>query len=390
MKTWILYTGSILFGFSATLLLGSWQPYVAFITFMIPMVKDISLFLLFPIVFILFTAESASLRRHKDAPILFFSTLFWSLLTTIILTFSAMGLSLLIPGSLTQFAQVATQEVPVMQNITFEGIKTLLFSNNAFTQFTKSTTSLLPLIVVAGIIGYALKPDYEALRPAYVVTNSFAEVIIRLTRILTHLAAIALLFLSAYFALQSNMIDTLYEVLPLTLIYIGLILVTLVLILPLLFGILTGFRRGNPYRILFTSFASIVTSFFYMSTLESTISMIALGEHNNNVKKRVAGTAFPLYTILGKGGSAMIATFTLLLILRNSGSAQLTIVPLLLLALFASLVSLLSSFVPRFEVLFIMILSYSRLFGNVLHNPGSLIILLVPFIQCKKLLSWFS
>lgn len=381
MKTWILYTGSILFGFAATLLLGAWQPYATFITFMVPMVKDISLFLLFPIVFILFMAESASLRRHKDAPLLFFSTLFWSLFTTIILTLSAMGLSLLLPESFTQFAQVATQDAPVLQSVTFEGIRTLLFSNNAFTQFTKSTTSLLPILVVAGIIGYALKPDYEVLRPAYVVTNSFAEVIMRLSRILTYLAAIALFFLSAFISMQSNLITALYKALPISLMYIAVVLIALTLLLPLLFALVTGFKRGNPYAILFNSFASIVTSFFYMSTLESTISMIALGEHNSNVKKRVAGTAFPLYTIIGKGGSAMIATFTLLLIFKNSGTIQLTIVPLLLLTLFASLVSLLSSFVPRFEVLFIMIFTYSGLFGTLLETPGSFILLLFPFIQ---------
>ncbi len=381
MKTWILYTGSILFGFAATLLLGEWQPYVSFITFMVPMVKDISLFLLFPIVFILFTAESASLRRHKDAPMLFFTTVLWSLLTTIILSFSAMGLSLLIPESLTQFTEVASQEVPVLTSISFEGIRTLLFSNNAFTQFTRSTTSLLPLLVVAAIIGYALKPDYEGLRPAYVVSNSFAEVMMRLSRILTHLAAIALFFLSANISMQNPLVMSLYEALPISLLYIAVVLVSLILILPFVFALVTGFKKGNPYRILFNSFASIVTSFFYMSTLESTISMIALGENNSNVKKRVAGTAFPLYTIIGKGGSAMVATFTLLLIFKNNGSTELTLIPLLLVALFASLVSLVSSFVPRFEVLFIMMFTFSGLFGSTLQTPGAFIILLFPFIQ---------
>ncbi len=380
MKTWIIYTGAILFGFSATLLLGGWQPYGAFLTFMVPMIKDLSLFFLFPIVFILFTAESASLRRHKDSSVLFFSTLFWSLFTTLILSFSAMGLSLLIPQSIKQFTQVATQQVPLFNNVSFEEIKSLLFSDNAFTQFTKSTTSLLPIIVVASIIGFALKPDYEALRPAYVVTNSFAEVIIRLTRIMTHLLAIVLLFLSAYYSNQDNFIATLFKSIPITLIYIGSAIIALGIILPLLFGLITGFKKGNPYKVLFASYASIATSLFFMSTLESTISMIALGEHNSSVKKRVAGTAFPLYTIIGKGGSAMIATTTLLLILHNSG-VQLPISTMLLVALFSSLVSLLSSFAPRFEVLFIMMLSFSGLFGKMLDTPGSLIILLLPFIQ---------
>ncbi|NCB01495.1 MAG: cation:dicarboxylase symporter family transporter [Spirochaetia bacterium] len=381
MKTWIMYTGAILFGFSATLLLGGWQPYASFITFMVPMIKDLSLFFIFPIVFILFTGESASLRRHKDTSMLFFSTLFWSLITTLVLSFATMGLFLLIPQSYSQFTAVAQQQVPILKSVSFSEIKALLFSNNAFTQFTKSTSSLLPVIVVASIIGYALKPDYEALRPAYVVTNSFSEVAMRLSRIITHIVAIAIAFLSAHFSMQMDIISTLYEALPLFLIYMLVVLVTLFLILPLLYALVTGFRKGNPYKILFNSFASIVTSFFFMSTLESTLSMIALGEHNTNVKKRVAGTAFPLYTLLGKGGSAMIATLSLLFVLQNTGVTQLSFTSLILIALFSSLISLLSSFVPRFEVLFIMMLTFSGLFGKVLETPGSFIIILLPFIQ---------
>jgi len=381
MKAWIIYIGALLFGFAASTLLGAWQPYISFISFMVPIVKELTLFFLFPLVFILFTAESASLRRHQDTTHLYLSTIFWSLATTLLLTLAAMGLAVVLPKVVNLSLPMTTQAFPAIESLSFEQIKTLLFSDNAFTQFTKSTTSLLPIIVVAAIVGYALKPDYEALRPAYVVTNSFAEVAMRLSRVITMVMAIAILFLAAGFTINSNLIQAVYTYLPLILSICAIAIIALNIILPLMYGLFTGFKKGNPYRLLFGAFSSLITSFLFMSTLESTITLVALGEHNNNVKKRIAGTAFPLYTIIGKGGSSMIATFTLITVLTWTGTIEFTIGTLLLVVLFASLVSLLSSFVPRFEVVFIMMFTFYGLAGAPLEGTLSSVIILLPFIQ---------
>jgi Na+/H+-dicarboxylate symporter len=380
MKAWIMYIGTLLFGFASSTLLGSWQPYTSFIGFMVPLVKDLTLFFLFPIVFVLFIAESASLKRHKDAVSLYLSTIFWSLITTLLLTFAAMGIAMLLPRFISTLPAMGQQELPTITTLSFEKIKSLLFSDNAFTQFTKSTSSLLPLIVVAGIIGCALKPDYEAIRPAYVVSNSFAEVAMRLSRIITIMMSISIFFLTAHFMLQTEIIQTMSATLPLVLAFVVLVLLAILVILPLMYGLFTGFKKGNPYRLIFGALASLLTSFLFMSTLESTITLIALGEHNNNVKKRVAGTAFPLYTIIGKGGSSMVAAFTLITVLQLTQGA-LDITTLVIIALFSSLVSLLSSFVPRFEVLFIMMFTFIGFTGTPLQEMIAPIVILLPLIQ---------
>ncbi|MDC7244739.1 MAG: cation:dicarboxylase symporter family transporter [Sphaerochaetaceae bacterium] len=381
MKAWIIYIGATLFGFAASTLLGAWQPYISFIGFMVPIVKDLTLFFLFPLVFILFTAESASLRRHKDTSHLYLSTIFWSLATTLLLTLAAMGLAVALPKIIQFSFPVSTEALPAVERVSFNQIRDLLFSDNAFTQFTRSTSSLLPILVVAAVAGYALKPDYEALRPAYVVTNSFAEVAMRLSRIITISLSIPVFFISAAFTTETALIDAVYASMPLTLSFLGLSLIAVIILLPLIYAVFTGFRKGNPYRLLFGALASLITSFLFMSTLESTISMIALGEHNNNVKKRISGTAFPLYTIIGKGGSSMIATFTLIIVLQTAQMMEFNLMTLVVIVLFSSLVSLLSSFVPRFEVVFIMMFTFYGLTGTFLQETLSPVIILLPLIQ---------
>ncbi len=380
MKTWILYIGAVLLGLASSLLLGSWGPYGSTLQILVPLIKDISLFILFPVILVLYTAGSASLLRHRDTPVLYISTILWALASTLIITIAASLPLLAAPGSLFSIPLEGTGGAIDLQSPTYESIKALAISDNAFTQLTRSTTHLLPLMVVAAIAGYSIKPNYEAIRPAYVVTNSFAEASMRLSRVFSVFFAIPVMVLSAQFFASREMLSVLAQAVPLLVLYAGITLLTILVILPLIYSLFTGFRKGNPYIILFNGLAGMIASFFFQSTLESSVTLIALAEQNNRVKKRIAGTAIPLYTILGKGGSSLLASVSITIILFSTGSVEVSIRILLLLALFTSLVSLLSSFVPKYEVVFIMMIAYLGLGAGPLTIPA-ILVLMLPAIQ---------
>ncbi len=378
MKTWILYVGAVLLGLASSLLLGSLASYQAVLQVLVPLMKEISLFILFPVVLILYTAGSASLLRHKNASILYLSTFLWALSTTLILTFLATLIVRVIPQSLILLPTAAAEGFHITKP-TFESIKSLAVSDNAFSQLILTPTHLLPVIVLAIIAGYSIKPNYEAIRPAYVVTNSFSEATLRLSKFVSLLYAFVIMVLSAQFFSMTEMTSLLAGALPLAGVYIGLTLLFVFGILPLLFSLYTGFRKGSPYQIIFRGFAALLSSFFFQSTLESTPTIIALSEQNNRTKKRVTGTAVPLYTIIGKGGSALIASSTVAIILISS-QVELSFSIILLLSLFSAFISLVSSFVVKAEVVFIMLAAYMGIGNTELTIPGAIIIML-PFIQ---------
>ncbi len=378
MKTWILYVGAVLLGLASSLLLDSFAVYGPALELLVPLVREVSLFILFPVVLVLYTAGSASLLRHRNTPTLYFSTLFWALSTTLVLTFISTMVTRFLPSSLLTLPSAVSAEGIDIVSPTFESVKALAVSDNAFTQLSLRSTHLLPMIILALIAGYSIKPSYEAIRPAYVITNSFAEAMLRLSKICALLFAIPVMILSADFFSSHQLTSLLSAALPLLGVYLILTLLMLLLVLPLLYSLYTGFHQGSPYRILFRGFAGLISSFFFQSTLESTPTLIALSEQNNRTKKRIAGTAIPLYSILGKGGSALLASATLVIILRNQVDMSMTL--MLSIVLFTAFVSLISSFAMKSEVAFIMISAYVGIGSAGLSIPAAVIIIL-PFIQ---------
>ena len=97
MKTWIIYPAAVIFGLAATLLLQDWQLYARFLDVVVPAAIQIGLYVLFPVVFVLFTSAVASLRRYKETFLVFSSALFWGLVTAIVLSLSGMALAMFLP-----------------------------------------------------------------------------------------------------------------------------------------------------------------------------------------------------------------------------------------------------------------------------------------------------
>lgn len=380
MKTWITYTAAIAIGLSATLLLGDLESYGALLDTIVPIVRQIGVFILFPVVFVLFTSGIASLRKQKETGVVLSSTLLWSLATTLLLSVATALITLVVPlglsaGGLEQAAHSPTDIPRIGQLVP------LFVSNNAFEHFTVTGTSLIPIIVVASLCGYALKPDRETIRPAYVVTNSFAEAMLRLSRLFTIIGAVLIMFLAAdWFRFVD--VPGLFHGNAAYFTGLGIILaLALGILLPLLYALFSRFKGGNPYRMLFGTLPALLGSGFSGSLLYGTAPLIALSQKNNGVRKRIAGTAIPLYTVFGRGGCAMVATFTLITVIEVSQGVSLPVQTLLLIALFASLFSLASSFSAGYEVLFIAVMVMRGINPSETVGLETVVLMFLPFLQ---------
>lgn len=383
MKTWITYPAAILLGFSAHLLLGGWAPYEMTLDLVVPFLKQVGLFLVFPIVFLMFTSATASLRRFKQGAVVFSSTVLWGLLTTIILSFVGMGvaiaLSFVAPAPVNNNA-VYTTSLAHFSFFDFSSFRNLVIGDNAFSQFASTSISLLPFMVIALFFGIALKPDKEVLRPAYVVVNSLSEVMGRLARFFTHLGALFMLFLSAHWFRTSNVLSV---VLGSQWFFVGLgasILLILIIVLPLLFSLFTLFKGGNPFRVGFGAFASFLAVGFSQNILYGTLPLLALAQRNNGVRKRVGGISVPLLTILGRGGSALVATYSIILLLGITNIQLMVLV-----ALFSALFSFACSFSIGLEVPFIVMMVIQGVSIAGTNEIMGSIALLLPLLQLVAL-----
>lgn len=383
MKTWITYPAAVIFGISASLLLQDWQPYTVVLQTVVPVARQIGIFVLFPIVFSLTTAAVASLRRYKDTVIIFSSAIFWGLFTALILSFVGLGLALVIPFEFSAFSSASSTEIFLFD---FSTLKQIVMNDNAFKYFTLNSETLLPLIIIAVIIGIALRPDREAIRPAYVVVNSFAEGMLRLARIFTVIGPLLLLFISAqwFSTFPLEVLISSENLLFAGGVFVAM-LAALFIVLPLLFGLFTLFKGGNPYSMILGSLGALIATGFSGNFLFGTTPILALSQKNCGVRKRVGGISIPILTMLGRGGSAMIATYVLVKMLQSLGT-PLSLQTLVFIALFSALFSLASSFSPGFEVIFIllMIFQWVQADSGIIYSSG--ILLLLPILRLTSLM----
>ncbi|MGI6433164.1 MAG: cation:dicarboxylate symporter family transporter [Sphaerochaetaceae bacterium] len=384
MKTWITYPAAIVLGFSAHLLLGGMPAYETVLDLVVPLAKQIGIFMVFPIVFVMLSGATASLRRFKEGPIVLFSTLFWGLFTTLALSFGGMGLTLVPLPSFVQYS-FPPAAAPNLSFFDFSAFRSLFIADNAFVQFSASSVSLLPVIVIALLVGIAMRPNKEIIRPAYVVLNSFSEVMGRLARLFTSFGALLMLFISADWFRTPGLLQTAMDSKWYVASLMAGLLATLLILLPLLFALFTGFRGGNPYRMTFGSIGAYLASGVTGSLLFGTNALLALSLQNSKARKRVVGFNVPLLTLIGRGGSALVATFSVITLLQSTGAA-LDIKARIFIALFSGLFSLVCSLSPGVEVPFISIMVLK---GIGLEYASTAVVgvmvVLLPLIQLASL-----
>ena len=354
MKTWITYLVATFMGLATTLLLGQFDAYISFIQGFSSLVIQFGGFILFPIVLITVTAGIASLRKDKMGGRLTAATFIWTVLSSLLLSLLGVGLFYIMPISFpaSSSAGAGTSAVITYIETSIDLLKEAFAPINPFYSLAATQNFLAPIVFIALLFGYFLKPSSDVLRPAYVTINSFSEVMYKLSRAFTLYGFAFVYVVSASFFATLQDEATVFVAPNFVIILITLSLVAILGLLPLLFGITTGFHE-NPYKILYRSLAAALAGLFSANIFFATPINFSLSRMNVGVQKRVSSTAISLTTIFARGGSAMVASFTISSLIYATTGAAPTVTLSIFIALTASFVSFFSSFFLGFEVFFI-------------------------------------
>ncbi|MFA5699319.1 MAG: cation:dicarboxylase symporter family transporter [Sphaerochaeta sp.] len=381
MKTWISYLAATAFGLAATFVFGESSFFQQATYTITAVLVQLGGFILIPFVFFSFAAGVASLRKDKKGCKFVRTTVFWSVFSTVLLALTAAVvfrfLPIAFPSSSSAGSDASGLSMVGLQSFsTFLGHLTIV---NPFYTLVKAESFLLPIIIIALLFGWFLKPNIEIIRPAYVVMNSFSETFFRLAKAWAQWGAIFLFFISSYWITTIAQEGTIFVILDYLMILGIVVAGALFVVLPLLLGIFSLFRV-NPYRILYRMLGPALAGLFTGSIFYTTPSTMSLTRQGLSVQKRVSGTAVPLYTIIGRGGSALISTLsTLTLIYAATGSVPEDMV-LLTIALVSALFSVVSPLYLGFEVFFITTLTLNYLKID-LYGAQMSMIALMPILN---------
>jgi len=387
MKTWLTYLAAAAMGLAFELTFRDSLFFVSSMNFMADIVMKLGAFIVFPLAFFTMASGTASLsRRRGRTAFVWMSTLFWAILTSLVLSICAALIFRIIP---TAFPATSTTPASSDQyNTLYSGLYSstaakLVSANplsfNAFLNFVKSGDCLIPVILLALIFGYAFRPTTQVIRPAYITLNSISEAMFRLARLVARFLWLGIFFLSGswfYSIFRDGSVHYSWSFLSLCII---VALVALFVVVPLIFSLATGFRR-SPYKQLSRLLSAAIASFFSVNYLFSQSALYTDCRTNLGIQKNIVSTALPLHSVLTRGGSALISTMcSCSLIYAINGSLP-TVLQAVTVAFACTLVSFICCLHAGYEVLFSVTFALGLLDLNLAGKEFSLIGLL-PLIN---------
>ena len=327
--------------------------------------------LLFLVVsFVTIASGTASLRKNRLGGRTVRITIFWAVVTTLILSMLGVILANGIPQIFPVSSSAGGNYTEVLSSFTS--------SIDALDAGSIIGKFFLPLVFAAFILGAALTPSSDVIRPAYTVMNSFSEAIYRIQRTAAYFGAFYVYVAGTAFFLNIWQEKTAF-VSPKPFVALALsVLLVIMVVLPLLYAIFTGFRK-NPYGVVGRGLAGLLTAFLSSNIYASSLMGESLSRSNMGIQKRISSTATPLSILIARGGTAFVSTLTTVTLLKTLG-AEISTFALVILALTISGLSLVSSFFPGVEIAVVSVFAIRFLNINV-YGAEAAIVALLPILN---------
>ena len=327
--------------------------------------------LLFLVVsFVTIASGTASLRKNRLGGRTVRITIFWAVVTTLILSMLGVILANGIPQIFPVSSSAGGNYTEVLNSFTS--------SIDALDAGSIIGKFFLPLVFAAFILGAALTPSSDVIRPAYTVMNSFSEAVYRIQRTVAYFGAFYVYVAGTAFFLNIWQEKTAF-VSPKPFVALALsVLLVIMVVLPLLYAIFTGFRK-NPYGVVGRGLAGLLTAFLSSNIYASSLMGESLSRSNMGIQKRISSTATPLSILIARGGTAFVSTLTTVTLLKTLG-AEISTFALVILALTISGLSLVSSFFPGVEIAVVSVFAIRFLNINV-YGAEAAIVALLPILN---------
>ena len=370
METWLTYLAAFLLAGATAVAFPSSSVVLSAMKYLTAVLTDVAIFLFIPVLFITFTSGIASLRKDGIGRKVFRTDLLWALVTTLVLAALAVVVSSVAEVSFPVTASAGGEYISLYNEYTasVDVLGVGEWMNNLF----------LPLLIFAFILGSALTPSADIIRPAYTVINSFSEVMYRIERTISYFGSFYVYVAGTAFFINLWQEKTFF-VSPsffVTLVISAVLL--LVVVLPLLYAAFTGFSR-NPYSVIGRGISCVLFALVSGNIYASALQSEAINRCSLGVQKRIVSTSTPLGIIVDRGGTCFVSTVTVLALLRSLG-AEVSTTALIAIALSTAVLSFISFLSASGEVAVVTILLFKILNINV-YGAEAAVISVLPILN---------
>ena len=370
METWLTYLAAFLMAGATAYTFSSSTPLLKMMSAATSFLTGVAALLFLVVSFVTIASGTASLRKNRLGGRTVRITIFWAVVTTVILSILGVILANGIPQIFPVSSSAGGNYTEVLSS--FTSSTDALDSGSIIGKF------FLPLVFAAFILGAALTPSSDVIRPAYTVMNSFSEAVYRIQRTAAYFGAFYVYVAGTAFFLNIWQEKTAF-VSPEPFVALALsVLLVIMVVLPLIYAIFTGFRK-NPYGVVGRGLAGLLTAFLSSNIYASSLMGESLSRSNMGIQKRISSTATPLSILIARGGTAFVSTLTTVTLLKTLG-AEISTFALVILALTISGLSLVSFFFPGVEIAVVSVFAIRFLNINV-YGAEAAIVALLPILN---------
>jgi len=315
MKIWIKYLAGILIGIAFALIAPDKNAAFTGVTeFLARFFVQAGRYALYPV---LFFSITLSVYEHRENRTLF--KLGWKTAFVIVASTAALALlglfSVLIanPARIPIFVEGSSD----IERLGVTATLLQLLPSSAFEVFTNGLF-ILPLCAFGAFAGAGCAVDKNDAKATLTLFDSLSRVSYAVMTFFVDSVAIGLIAVSLNWSLQfRSMLSSKVFLDFIVLLSVDLVLLAAV-IWPLAIRLACG--KGNPYRVLYASIASVLAAFVSGDTVMTLPVLLRHVNESLGVRRRVSTITLPLFSVFARGGTALVTITGFLLILKSYSS----------------------------------------------------------------------
>ncbi len=190
-----------------------------------------------------------------------------------------------------------------------------VFPRNLFAVFADTGDFLLPLMVLAILIGLVLFHERTSVSPAIDLIDSLARVFYRLNAWILEALSVGLIAISAAWLMRLRAVPDLQLFAPLIWVVTGLAAFFVLIVIPGLVYLMGD--RQNPLNWLYAMVAPTFVAFMSGDSYFAFGTVTRVAKENLGVSREAAAPILSLTTLFAKSGSAMVVAATFITLLRS-------------------------------------------------------------------------
>ena len=283
------------------------------------LVGHIGRYILFALVFSnVLVATFEALDNKKMLRIYLQLALYIAIAAAVAVLIGALSVLVLSPERIAIFLEEGSRiEEVAAREILFE-----VFPTNVFRSFVTPGNILLPIFVAGLVIGAAAYREQQSSGPLVSFFDSMAAVVYRVNSAMIEILGIGLVFVAASFVFSLRAIDDFSIYADLVLLTLFVVLFFVLVVYPLIVYLLCG--RESPAKFLLGSAVPAITSFFSGDVFLALGTSKRIGRENLGHERVVGSHAYPIATIFGRVGTAMVTAIAFFVVLRSYSSLEIS------------------------------------------------------------------